>query len=1043
MINANKTIKDLENNIAELTEKLEKANESCKNSREKFQKALLACPDPVCILEIETRRIEEVNSNYVKIFGYTKEESIGKTAFELNIWSKEEDRTNFFNELFSTWRIRNFETELKNKEGKSCKTIISAEKIISEGKDCLLIYLRQVTTLRETQDQYRLLAENSTDIIWVLQLDGRFTYISPSVKKLRGYTAEEAINQPLHEVMTEESMQKVTILLDSLLSSDFKGGEISDSFQTEVEQLCKDGSTVWTEVLVTPIKNSDGKIKEILGVSRNIQGKRIAQQKARDRNRTLESIFRSSPTGVGMVIDRNITMVNDMFCEMLGYSRKEILGRNARFIYNSDKEYERVGRVKYKKIEEGGTGGMNTQLVRKDGSKMDVYMSSSPIDINDWSRGIIFNILDLTSIKEAESEIAVNKKKYSSLIDHINDAIFIHPWAKNEFKNFIEVNKNACEIYGYSREELLNLSAADITVPEDLEIHRKTETKNKLYNTGSVVFETNHIRKDGTVFPVEISSSIVDLNDEKVILAVIRDISERKEAENALVESERKHRQIFENSPEAMVLVDKLGFILDCNSAFCKISGRHRDEFIGKHFAKINMLAFKKIPQYLRLFNEVIVKKQNTIADFEWISKNGDSRTAIIHMGPIFEKGKVSGVQALIKDTTQQKEFENNLIFAKEKAEENDRLKSAFLETMSHELRTPLNAVIGFSNLIDDEKNLDNIIEMNKYISDSGKKLLTIIESILDLSILTTNSGNPRLEEVELNTLFGELEITLKGMLELENKDQINTYYQPDRKRSEMVVTSDKLRLKQLLTNLMTNAVRFTDKGTIRYGYNIIENRVEFFVSDTGIGIPEDKTNMIFERFQQIDNSLTRTRGGLGLGLAICKEITKLLGGELRVESTLHKGSTFYFSIPVKPYIKLHRSAFDINLQGKCFMIVEDVESNYLYIEKLLTDSGAEVIWAQTGKEAISIASRIDSIDMVLMDIRMPDINGYEITREIKKINPAVPIIAQTAYAMKSDQQDAFDAGCSAHISKPIKIEDLKNTISRFLEQPGTRRIVI
>ncbi len=1039
----NKSNKDLENTIADLTVKLAKASESCKNSRDKFQKALLASPDPVCIIDVETMRIVELNSNYVKIFGHTKEESIGKTTLELNIWSKEEDRANFNNELLSTGRIRNFETELLNKEGSICKTIISAEKISSEGKDCLLIYLRQVNTLRKTQDQYRLLAENSTDVIWVLQPDGIFSYISPSVKKLRGYTAEEAVNQPLHEVMTEESLQKVTILLNSLLSSDNIGGEISDSFQTEVEQLCKDGSTVWTEVLVTPIKNSDGKIKEILGVSRNIQGKRIAQQKSKERNRTLESIFRSSPTGVGMVIDRNITLVNDMFCEMLGYSRKEILGKNARFMYESDEEYERVGRVKYKKIEEGGTGGLNTKLVRKDGSKMDVYMSSSPIDINDWSRGIIFNILDISNIREAESEIAVSKKKYSSLIDHINDAIFIHPWAKDEFKNFVEVNNNACETYGYSREELLNLNAADITVPEDLEIHCKIETRKKLYDTGSMVFETNHIRKDGTIFPVEISSNIVDLKNEKIILAVVRDISDRKDAENALVESERKHRQIFENSPEAMILVDKLGFILDCNSAFCKISGRQQDEFIGKHFAKINMLVFKKIPQYLKLFNEVIVKKQNKIADFEWIAKNGDTRTAIIHMGPIFEKSKVTGVQGLIKDTTRQKEFENNLIFAKEKAEENDRLKSAFLETMSHELRTPLNAVIGFSNLINDEKNIDNIIEMNKYISDNGKKLLTIIESILDLSILTTNTGSARSEEVNLNTLFGELEITLKGMLELEKKDQINTYYQPDRKRSEMVVTTDRLRLKQLLTNLMTNAVRFTDKGTVRYGYNIIENNVEFFVSDTGIGIPEDKTDMIFERFQQIDNSLTRTRGGLGLGLAICKEITKLLGGELRVESTVHKGSTFYFSIPAKPYIKLHRSAFDINLQGKCFLVVEDVESNYLYIEKLLTDSGAEVIWAQTGKEAISIASRIDSIDMVLMDIRMPDINGYEITREIKKIKPSVPIIAQTAYAMRSDQQDAFDAGCSAHISKPIKIEDLRNIISRFLEQPEARRIII
>lgn len=1043
MAGLQKNIKELEEIISDLTVKLDAANEFCRNSREKFQKALMASPDPVCILEIDTLKIVELNSNFEKIFGHTKADSIGKTSLELNLWSEEEDRQRIINELLSKGHISNFETRLLDRKGEICNTIISAEKIISDGKDCLLIYLRQVTSLRNTEDQYRLLAENSTDVIWVMEPDGQFTYVSPSVKKLRGYTPEEVIKQPLREVLTEESMQKISILLESLLSCDKKGEEITDSFQTEVEQLCKDGSAVWTEVLVTPIKNGEGRIKEILGVSRNIQGKRIAQQKAHERNRTLESIFRSSPTGLGMIADRIFVLVNDRFCDMLGYNRKEILGRNARFIYESDEEYERVGRVKYEKIKEGGSGGLNTRLVKKDGTTMDVYLSSSPIDINDWSKGVIFNILDLTSIREAEIISEVNQKKYSSLIDHINDAIFIHPYSENGFMNFVEVNNIACEAYGYSREEFLNLNAADITSAEEMEIHCKIETRKKLAETGSMVFETRHIRKNGTVFPVEISSNIVDVNNEKLILAVVRDISDRKEAERALVESESKHRQMFESSPEAMILVDKMGFISDCNSAFCKISGRHQDEFIGKHFARINMLVLNKIPQYLKLFNEVIIQRKNKIADFEWLDKNGDTRNGVVHMGPVFKKGRVIGVQGLLKDTTQQKEFEKNLIRAKEKAEENDRLKSAFLETMSHELRTPLNAVIGFSNLINDEKNIDTILEMNRYISDNGKKLLTIIESIFDLSILETKSSKIKSDKVKLREVFEELEYSIKGLIELEKKGKINTLYQPDTRNNDMIITTDRFRLKQLLSNLLTNAVRFTDKGTIRYGYSVVDNKVEFFVSDTGIGIPEDKQEIIFNKFQQIDNSLTRTRGGLGLGLAICKEITSLLGGTLRVESEVHKGSTFYFSVPVNQPDKKFSANGEISLEGKCFLVVEDVESNYLYLEKLLTDSGAEVMWAQTGKEAISIATRIDSIDLILMDIRMPDINGYEITRRIKKIKPEVPVIAQTAYAMRSDQEEAFEAGCSAHISKPIKIEDLFNTIGQFLEQPAERNFII
>jgi len=961
----------------------------------------------------------------------------------LNLWPDEKDRFKLINELKTTGRIANFETYFRHKDGKIGRTVISAEKIISDGRDCLIIYLRLVTAQRKTEDQYRLLAENSTDVIWILQPGGKFSYVSPSVHKLRGYTPDEVLCQTLNDIMTEESVQKVSILLEALIDNKTSESDLSDSFQTEVEQLCKDGTTVWTEVMVTPIRNKKGNLKEILGVSRNIQGKRIAQQKAFERNKALESIFRSSPTGMGMVVNRTLSLVNNRLCEMLGYKRKDMLGKDARFLYESDEEYNRVGKIKYKKIKDNGTGGINTRLVKKDGSVMEVYMSSSPVDINDWGKGVIFNILDLTKIREAESELAANKKKYSSLFDHINDAILIHPWKESGFSNFVEVNKNACETYGYSRDEFLGMSANDITISNDIDKHSKKTFREKILSMGSMVFEATHIRRDGSRFPVEISSNIVDLYNDKIILAVVRDISERKEAELALVESEHKHRKMFENSPEAMVLVDKLGFITECNSAFCKVSGRRAEEILGKHFSKTNLLSFKKMPEYIKMFNSVIRKKDSNKFDFEWFSTNGESRMGVAHLGPIIQKGKINGIQALLKDTTRQKEFENNLIRAKEKAEENDRLKTAFLETMSHELRTPLNAVIGFSNLIEGEKDLENINEMNRYVSENGKKLLAIIESIFDISILETNTKEVRSDSVVLNELFSELEHTVNGVIEYEKKGNINILFQPDRNINNPIITTDKNRLKQLLTNLLTNAVKFTDIGSVRYGYTFNNGQIEFFVSDTGIGIPTNKREMIFEKFQQLDYSPTRTRGGLGLGLAICKEISSLLNGELRVESTLTKGSTFYFSIPVNPSANKTVSAHGIDLTGKCFLIVEDVESNYLYLEKLLVDSGAKVIWAQTGEEAISVASRIDSIDLILMDIRMPDMNGYDITREIKKISPHIPIVAQTAYAMVSDQKEAMEAGCSEHISKPIRVEDLKNTITRLLPAKNPRRIVI
>ena len=437
---------------------------------------------------------------------------------------------------------------------------ISAESILSSGQRCFIVYFRSITELRETEDHYKLLAENSTDVIWILNLEGYFTYISPSVEKLRGFTAEEVLKQSMKEVMTESSVEKVKILMESFIRQDNTGIIDTDSFLTEIEQTRKDGSTVWTEVIVTPIRNEQGDIKEVLGVSRNIQGKKIAEQKASERLKTVEGIFRSAPLGMGMTIDRNFEAVNEQFCKMLGYTRKEILGKNVRLIYDSDEEYERVGKVKYDFIKETGTGKVYTTLRKKNGRLIDVMMSSSPIDTNDLSKGVVFNTMDLSGIKEVENKLAENEEKYTSFFNHINDAILVHPWKKEGFSNFIEVNDIACEMYGYSREELLTMTADSITIHTDIIEHKSNEFRTPILEEGSMMFESLHVRKDGSQFPVEISSNIITVNKQVIILAVVRDITERRKALKAIEESELRYREMFENSPEAMITINKYGF---------------------------------------------------------------------------------------------------------------------------------------------------------------------------------------------------------------------------------------------------------------------------------------------------------------------------------------------------------------------------------------------------------------------------------------------------------------------------------------------------
>ena len=379
---------------------------------------------------------------------------------------------------------------------------------------------------------------------------------------------------------------------------------------------------------------------------------------------------------------------------------------------------------------------------------------------------------------------------------------------------------------------------------------------------------------------------------------------------------------------------------------------------------------------------------------------------------------------------------------AQEKAEQADMLKTAFLANMSHEIRTPVSSIIGFADLlkegtannIDKDQCLDHIVM-------SGKNLLNLINDIIDISKIEAGQVRIENEEFKLNSLIAEIFTTFYEKINKKEKDIILKIKRgtPDK---NFTIVADPYRLQQVLTNLIGNALKFTDSGFIEFGYSIeSSDKLLFFVKDSGIGIPKDKQEIIFDRFFQVEESYTNNKDGTGLGLAISEKLTELLGGKMWVESELGKGSTFFFTVSYESVEKglefdeeIEAKEIDYNWEGKNILLVEDEYVNYLLIENYLTPHNVNIIGAADGISAVEICRKSpDKIDLVLMDIKIPGINGYEATKEIKKLNKDIPVIAQTAYAMIEEMEKCQEAGCDDYIAKPYDRDKLLAKVNKFL----------
>lgn len=381
------------------------------------------------------------------------------------------------------------------------------------------------------------------------------------------------------------------------------------------------------------------------------------------------------------------------------------------------------------------------------------------------------------------------------------------------------------------------------------------------------------------------------------------------------------------------------------------------------------------------------------------------------------------------------KNTENQLILAKERAEESDRLKTAFLQNMSHEIRTPLNGILGFASLLDDDDiDIIDVKKYSSYIQGSGNRLFELINNVIDISKIESGSVIVSENEFSVNALIDEIYNQFSIMVQSRNLNLVKNIDN----QNDIILISDSLKLHQILSNLVNNAIKFTTAGSVEISYKTNEHEIVFCVKDTGNGIDKEHIQKIFDRFYQADMSMERGFEGAGLGLSICKGLAKYLNGDIWVDSEINKGSSFYLKIPLKignqciteyKQEKTHKV-----MNNNTILIAEDDDTSFSLLEMILKKENLQIIRASNGSEAVDIFKINHNIKCVLMDIKMPVMNGIEATKLIKSINPDIPVIAQTAYAFNIERQQVLAAGCNDYITKPISKKLLLLLLEKHLK---------
>ncbi|MEZ5195147.1 MAG: PAS domain S-box protein [Bacteroidales bacterium] len=656
-------------------------------------------------------------------------------------------------------------------------------------------------------------------------------------------------------------------------------------------------------------------------------------------------------------------------------------------------------------------------------------------DMKDQPLRLIGTHTDISDRKLVEENLRESEVKFRSLVESSSDWI----WEVNEKGIYTYASPKVESIIGYKPDEVVGKSPFDFIAPWERDSIKSSFLQFVKHGEPIVAIVNTNIHKNGHSVVLETSGVAVRDADGRVCgyRGVDRNITERKLAEKSIKESEEKYRNLVERANDGICIVQD-GIVKFANSPLARMWGGALDEIINLPFSNyIHPNEIERINDYYkrRLTGKEVPSMYETVL----VKKNGSPLHAELNASITTFGGRQADL-VFIRDITDRKQAEKILLAAKERAEESDRLKSAFLANMSHEIRTPMNAILGFTSLLKEPKlSGEEQQEFIKVIELSGHRMLNTINDLIDIS---------KIEAGQVNVVFSSVDIK-------EPMEYLFKLFKPEvekkglrfsciccQENQSVVVKTDREKIIAILTNLIKNAIKYSDRGSIEFGCQKKNDQLEFFVSDNGIGISKDRQEFIFERFVQADISDKRAYQGAGLGLSISKSFVEMLGGRIWVNSELGKGSVFYFSIPINNDYEDQNDTNEIGsfdrgvIMGKELkvLVVEDDPSSELFLTMILKKISKKINYVKTGLDAIDACRNSPDIDLVLMDIKLPEMNGYDATRKIREFNKDIIIIAQTAYGLSDDRKKALDAGCNDYISKPIDRDEFYKKINSFLK---------
>lgn len=1009
-------------------------------------------------------------------------------------------RTQILNSLSTKGFIEDTEVRLKCKDNANIWAIINAKTIyINNAPAYYDGYLYNISErkkalekLQESEEMFRAISENLKSALYVFNANGFFEYVNPAMCDITGYSSRELLGKRFYEIIHPEFREVVKKRgLERLM-----GKNVPKNYQFKL--VTKSNAIKWIEISATKIIMKGNPVVLGLGIDISEHKSAIdAIKKSEQRYKTLFSFFRLMSDNVADMIwakdlQGRYIFVNKVMCDKLLIAKNvdepigktdmffaererrkhpdddqwhtfgEICGNTDKVVIKSRKaerfdEYGNIqGKFLYLDVIKAPFLDENGQMIGTVGSARDVTKERQiEAERQKFERlqSVIFRISAaagetkdlkelITVIRNELGQVIDTRNFFIALYDKVKDEIHL-PYFIDEMDYFTTFPKgrSLTALVLEQRKSIL-VKEKNIKELEDSGLIESMGSPSKVWLGVPLIVKENVI--GAIVLQNYYDSNAYGAKDVELMEYVSNQLGHaisQKQADDELRESEKKLRQIIDAVPHMIYAKNSQGNFILANRATAESYGLPVDAVEGRNQSSVHnfeeeLLKFKRDDQLIFDNKELMISTEEKFTDFR-----GEEHILQTIKIP-FRAGiaNEAGLLGVSIDITDRKKFEMDLNLAKEKAEESDRLKTAFLANMSHEIRTPMNAIIGFSELLNDnDLTTQNRQEFVALINENSRMLLSLIEDIIDVAKIEAEQLKIIHGNCKVNQILDDLEILFKKELEKNQNTRIKLKVSKGNPDPLFSILSDPLRFKQVMNNLISNAIKFTPSGVVEFGYQIINGQtIRFFIKDTGIGLPADKLGIIFERFRQAEESTTKAYGGTGLGLTISRKLIELLGGKIWVESELNSGSTFYFTLPymvakengkLKPFPDKSDKR---DWTGKIILVAEDENSNFEFMQATLLRTNATIIRARNGLEAVD-ACLNNKIDLVLMDIRMPEMNGYEATRKIKADLPDLPVVSLTAYAMSEDRAKSLAEGCDDHISKPIRPNELIGKISKYL----------